>query len=323
LQDWDIFLLFSYDLTGKRLAMFSSQSDPARWGTFPAAAVMFHRADVSSGRNEVHVIHTPEDMILPRPDTQRAKYTNQRFLTFLSKVRTGFVKDVYDRPADAVLASGFSAEARIDPSLRVIRLPERPWERWLFPDFVTKARELGLTGYNQIPTDGKRFVADTGELSLDYGRGVMKIDTPCTQGAIGFLAEKGPHELGSLQIASQTEFAAITATSLDGEPLGRSRRVLVTAVGRAENTAQGFTPPSPEQLRWTPTAWMLPGEGRLPVIVEPIQAEVRLQMPGLSRGHALDATGKRCKELECAHESGFVTLQLGTAGSIWCEIVVQ
>ena len=35
----------------KRLSMFRSQSDPARWGEFPAAAMMFHRHDVAAAKS--------------------------------------------------------------------------------------------------------------------------------------------------------------------------------------------------------------------------------------------------------------------------------
>ena len=179
-----------------------------------------------------------------------------------------------------------------------------------------------MSGYERMQAESQRFDADTGELSLDYGRGLLTINTRRTQAAIGFLAEAGPQELGDVTIDCETAFAAITVTSLDGQPLGDARRVLVTAVGRAENTAQGFTPPSPEQSKWTPTAWMLPGEGRLPVIVEPIRADVRLSVPGPAKAYSLDATGKRSMQLDCANQLGSVQLQLEGAKSIWCEVVV-
>jgi hypothetical protein len=323
LQDWDIFLLFSYDLSERRLSMFRSQSDPARWGEFPAAAMMFHRGDVARGKNEVHVIHTAEDRFAPQPDTLHATYTNHRFLTFLSKVRTGFVDDVYQGQADAVLACGLSADAPVQSPSKVIRLPQLPWETWLYPEFVRSARELGLPGYERMRTDTKRFDSDTGQLSLDYGRGRFTINTACTQAAIGFLAEAGPQKLDGLEIDCRTEFAAITASSLDGQPLGTARRVLLTSVGRAENTSQGFWPPTAQQRKWSATSWMLPGEGRLPVIAEPIEAEVRLPMPGPATVYALDSTGKRQAPLKTDSRNGLVMINPADAQSIWCEIVVQ
>ena len=323
LQDWDIFLLFSYDPDEPRLSMFRSQSDPARWGEFPAAAILFHRHDVAAARNEIHVVHTAEDTFAPWPDTSHARHTLQRFLTFLSKVRTGFADGTYQGRPDAVLACGRSADVQVEGATPVIRLPGRPWDEWLYPKFVQAAQRLGLAGYERMAVDGKRFDADTGELALDYGKGLFLIDTPCSQGAIGFLGEAGTQRLGAVEIDCRNRFAAIVGTSLDGQPLGAARRVLVTGVGRAENTAQGFWPPSPEQVKRNPTAWMLPGEGRLPVIAEPVHAEVRLEMPGPAVVYALDATGRRKTRLDSRRREGRIVFDPADARSIWCEVVMQ
>jgi hypothetical protein len=322
LQDWDMFLLFSYGLDGTRLSMFQSHSDPARWGTFPAAALMFHRHDVAAARNEVHVVHTPEDTLTPRPHTRRARYTNYRFLTFTSKVRNVFLEDAYRGDADVVLATGISAGARIEGTAGAVRFPARDWETWLYPRFVETARGLGLPGYDAMNAAAKRFDSDTGELSLAYGEGRLTINTPRTKSAIGFLARAGSIDLDGLRIDCATDFATVTATALDGAPLGRSRHVLVTAVGRAENTAQGFWPPSPEQRSRSIVSWMLPAEGRAPVIVEPIRADVRLQVPGPAEVYALDPTGKRETRLASTTEGGLLRMNLAGARSVWCEVVV-
>jgi hypothetical protein len=68
---------------------------------------------------------------------------------------------------------------------------------------------------------------------------------------------------------------------------------------------------------------MLPGQGRLPVIAEPVEAEVRLAVPGPAVVYALDPTGKRQGRLEARVDSGAVVLNPGIARSIWCEIVVE
>ncbi len=322
LQDWDVFLLFSYSIDGKGLSMFRSQSDPARWGEFPAAAMMFHRHDVAAARNEVHVVHTPGDAFTLRPHTRNAKYTNYRSLTFTSKVRNAFVHDTFRSDADAVLACGLSADAKVEGKAKTIRLAGQPWQEWLYPEFVQAARELQLPGYDTMDADLKRLDSDTGELSLDYGQGLLTINTPSTKSAIGYLAKAGSIDLGGLRIDCQTEFATVTATSLDGASIGRSRHVLLTSVAKVENTAQGFWPPTAKQRSWGPMSWMLPAEGRLPVIAEPVQAEVCLKVPGLATVYTLDATGKRRGTIETAGDSGVLQLNPAAAQSIWCEIVV-
>ncbi len=322
LQDWDMFLLFSYGIDGERLSMFRSQSDPARWGTFPAAAFMFHRHDVATARNEVHVVHTLEDTVTPRPHTRRMRYTNYRFLTFTSKVRNVFIDHSYRGVADVVLACGLSAGARIDDSTPVVRFPERPWEAWLYPKFVKAVQKLSLPGYERAEPAAKRLDSDTGELSLDYGEGVLTINTARTKAAIGYLATRGAIDLHGLRIACRTPFAAVTATSLDRAPLGQSRRVLVTAVARAENTAQGFWPPTPKQRSRSHMSWMLPAEGRPPVLAEPVHAAVHVKVPGRAVVYALDPTGKRRDRVTTTGGAGVVILDPAAARSIWCEITV-
>ena len=323
LQDWDIFLLFSYSTKEQRLSMFRSQSDPARWGEFPAAALMFHRHDVAAAQNEIHVVHTPKDTFTLRPHTRNAKYTACRFLTFTSKVRNVFIEDAYRGDADAVLACGLSADAIVESGASVIRLAARPWEAWLFPKFVEAARKRHLPGYDRMSSNAKRLDSDTGELSLDYGDGLWTINAPRTKSAVGYLAKAGQIDLDGLSIDCRTEFAAVTATSLDGAPIGRSRRVLLTSVGRVENTAQGFWPPTPKQRPWSPMSWMLPAEGRLPVIAEPVQARLGLKVPGPATVYALDATGKRRGRVEATSDSGILLLNPAAARSVWCEVVVQ
>ena len=326
LQDWDAVLLFSFALDEGGLSMFRSQTDPARWGEFPAAALMFHRHDVATARNEVHVVHTRDDTATYQPDERYAPYTNFRYLTFLSKVRQAFAEDVYRGSADVVLAGGASAEIPVEGKSKVIRLAQSSWEEWLYPKFVDAARKLALPGYEQIDAHAKQFDSDTGQLSLDYGRGLLTINSPRTKGAVGFLADGGRLELDGLSVAGETNFGAIVATSLDEEPIGRSRRVLLTAVARAENTAQGFWPNPHNPKSWSPyTSWMLPGEGRKPVIAEPVRAEIAIEMPGPAAVYALDETGKRRGSLRAETNGGRLQLKLDTseAKSIWLEIVVE
>ncbi len=323
LQDWDMFLLFSYGIEGNRLSMFNSQSDPARWGEFPAAALMFHRHDVAAARNEVHVVHTPEDTFTLRPHTRRAKYTNYRFLTFISKVRNAFIDDAYRGAADVVLACGLSADAKVEGDTKTVRLAQLPWREWLYPKFVEAARELGLPGYERINGESKRLDSDTGQLSLNYGDGLWTINTPRTKAAVGRLAGAGRIDLAGLSIDCQAGFAAVTATSLDGAPIGRSRHLLLTSVARVENTAQGFWPPTPKHRSWSPTSWMLPGQGRPPVIAEPVEGQIRLKIPGPATVYALDPTGTRRGRVESTSENGILLLNPAAARSIWCEVVVR
>ena len=86
------------------------------------------------------------------------------------------------------------------------------------------------------------------------------------------------------------------------------------------NTGQGFWPPKPSTK--SVTSWMLPAQGRPPVIAEPVKAEVRLKVPGPADVYALDPSGKRRERLATTTKAGVVRLNPAAARSIWCEIVV-
>jgi hypothetical protein len=68
---------------------------------------------------------------------------------------------------------------------------------------------------------------------------------------------------------------------------------------------------------------MLPGEGRLPVIVEPIQAEVSLKVPGPAKVYRLDSSGRRCGAVEGKASGDSVQFNPAEARSIWLEVVVD
>lgn len=324
LQDWDAVLLFSFGIERNELQMFRSRTDPARWGDFPAAALLFHRQDVSPARNEIHVAHSTDELNVLDPDQRYSPYSDFRYLTYMSKVRTAFVDGTYDAGADAVLASGRSAHVPVAEPQKVIRINDAPSEKFLYPQFVAAAKQLALSGYDHIDGTKQQFDSDTGQLSLNYQDGVFTVSTPRTQGAIGLLGKAGRLRLGALELSCQNQFAVIMVQSLSDQPLGQAKRVLVTAVGRAENTAQGFWPSPPNPKSWSPfTTWMLPAEGRAPVIAEPIHATLRLSVPGNAKIYALDPTGRRAQQLPAKYDGKTIEFDPATARSIWCEVTTN
>ncbi|MFA5190813.1 MAG: hypothetical protein WC740_08805 [Verrucomicrobiia bacterium] len=141
-------------------------------------------------------------------------------------------------------------------------------------------------------------ISDTGEITHDWQSGQVKIDTPRTQAIIGFFGRK-PVETRDLRLTlPDGAFAAVALTSLDGEPLSKSQRVLLTATGRAD--------PS--------------GEPRL----EPVAGEVTLRSLAPSQRDrkvfALDLTGRRLGEVPLADRGFRLQPKLNVA---WYEIIAE
>jgi hypothetical protein len=84
----------------------------------------------------------------------------------------------------------------------------------------------------------KTVRSSTRELTLDYEKGLLKINSPTAQGASGNLKAAGGFALTDYRIESEMDNGHIILVSLDGQPLGRSRRMLLQVM--SEEKATGF-----------------------------------------------------------------------------------
>jgi hypothetical protein len=108
---------------------------------------------------------------------------------------------------------------------------ELPWLRAsTIPEGAKVLTDLSRPG---LSAEATSLTSDTGELMRDWQRGLFTIDTPRSQGAVGWLGEAGPVTLADCTIRVTNPKAAVILSSLDGRPLRQSGRILVTAVARA------------------------------------------------------------------------------------------
>lgn len=275
LQDWDGLLFFAYDPGGQTLSWFGNQSDPVRWGQFPAAALMFHRHDVAAAGRTIYLGYSEADVFRAGPSHSRREVSPYRQLAYVSKIRNTYFDETHDGRGTRISGATYSppADAIGNPSRRS---------------------------------------SDTGELSLDAQAGLFTIDTPRTKAVVGFLGQAGPITLQGLSVRATTPFAAILATAMDDAPIASSRRLLITAVARAENTGQAFA----ENKR------TVPERGRLPVLAEPVRAELSIEVAGPAEVFPLDATGRRCRRVSAVHNGHTLRVTLDEVHSPWCEVVI-
>jgi hypothetical protein len=115
---------------------------------------------------------------------------------------------------------------------------------------------------------------------------------------------------GRLEIQSPS-FAALTLTSLDGLSFDKSRSLLVTACGRAENVNMGFS----ADRRTLGTNW-----GGPPSRIEAVAGRVRLP-PGDWKASALAPDGSARSEVPVQHEGGTTWLPLAPASTtMWYRL---
>jgi hypothetical protein len=82
----------------------------------------------------------------------------------------------------------------------------------------------------------KTVASSTGELKLDYGKGVLVIDAAGAQGLSGALRAAGTVSLRDLTIASDLELGHIVVVALDARPLASSERMLLQVMSEEKAT---------------------------------------------------------------------------------------
>ena len=90
-------------------------------------------------------------------------------------------------------------------------------------DYGSKGETKVVPLEKYIDQQNKTVTSATGEMKIDWGRGVFTLNTPKTRGVAGFLAEAGGNfKLGSATITSSNKYASIMLTAMDNQPLENS-----------------------------------------------------------------------------------------------------
>ena len=92
-----------------------------------------------------------------------------------------------------------------------------------------------------VDVEKKTVRSMTGELLWDFGKGIVTVDAPQANGAVGFLAKGGEISLGTLKLSSPLEYGSVLLVSLDDKPLATSGRMLLQLMTEDKN--YGFKAP--------------------------------------------------------------------------------
>jgi hypothetical protein len=250
---------------------FDTFNDPAKFGLFYNAALLFRRGDVSPAR-ETLAVRVPENAI---------------------ELEAAGVKRVEGKPD----------VPRTDiPALR--RFPETRRVGLLLPGCEAPADREVAPSEEPAEVPGQDLLSDTGQLHRNHRKGVAWIDTPRTKAAYGFLGETDPIELDGLKLTVRTGFAVLGLSSLTDEPLNRSDHMLLTAVGRADNTGARYNPEHTERL----------DIGHGPVLIEVIRAELELvtEQPDL-QVWSVDPLGFLTGRIPAEYRDGRLSFEIGEA----------
>jgi hypothetical protein len=166
-----------------------------------------------------------------------------------------------------------------------------------------QSQEIDLTKY--IDPQRKIVHSVTGEITLDYGQGLCKLDTPKAQGVTGFLKAAGPCRFTDVEIRSGNDYATVLVVAMDDKPLRESGKILVQ-VGTTERPLGWKTKPISMNGR---AGEQVVSYGHAPWMIVRSDVEIAIANPALKTARALDANGMPVKTIPLEPSAGRTTFK--------------
>jgi hypothetical protein len=278
-QDWDAIYLFDYhDAADKwdsdRIrGFFAVNSNPAKTALLPAAAMMFLRGDLA-----------------PAPEETRLDIPEKSVVQMLARngPDIGAAWNEVGGVWPDALRGRVSVAFRSDEK-GALKLAPRP-----------------------LKSDTKPAVTWRG---AGTDRAVFTADSPRSKAAVGLLGGQTV-ELSGWTVKHSGDaptFAAVALTAMDDRDTARSRSLLLTAVGRVENTG----------MRWNADRNSVGNQwGTGPTLAEGVPAAITLRtQTRTATVHALDAIGKRRSVVDARLADGILSFTIGPEHkTLWYEI---
>jgi hypothetical protein len=151
----------------------------------------------------------------------------------------------------------------------------------------------------------------TGELMLDYGKGISVLNAPKAQGVTGFLkAAGGKFSTRNLQITSSNDYASLLVVSLDRQPLNVSKRVLVQIGTTLRPTGWQEKPATRKIGESTVSGAEVVSIGSAPWQVQDTNMQLSIANTSLKRARLLDANMMPIKDVPVRRAAGKLQVTL-------------
>jgi hypothetical protein len=137
----------------------------------------------------------------------------------------------------------------------------------VLPGMTAKGDILTKPDVAVIDLESDEILSDTKQLYRNLRKKIGWIDTPNTKAVYGFVGKEGGIALTNCNINVKTDFATLAISTLTNEPIEHSSNMLLTAVGRADNSGSKYNLERTRQID--------PGHG--PILVEIIEATVEIK----------------------------------------------
>ena len=264
---------------------------PTIAGGFPAASLLYRGGYVKQGQPAVH---------------------EERALTSLWNREDPIIAEgpAFDPNRDPGVAPGSPARANglkgADPLAFLVGPVEVKYDG--NPANTRVAPEVARL----VDPKAKTIRSSTGEVLLDYGKGICTVDAPKAQGACGFLGQGGPIKLGEVSIRSNNSFAAVLVVALDDQPLASSKKTLVQVTTAARPTGWAA---SPAEFAAAPNGPKVRGlevtqTGHAPWRVADTEVGLALKNPNFTKATRLDPAGYPVQDVPVTRTKTGLTLTL-------------
>jgi hypothetical protein len=145
-------------------------------------------------------------------------------------------------------------------------------------------------------------MSDTKELYRNLNKKIGWIDSPRTKVVYGMVGNEGDISLNNLKINVKTDFATVAISSLTDAPVQNSDNLLLTAVGRADNTGAKYNETHDHQIEI----------GHGPIQVEIIEATVELKTDKKNlRVFSINPQGFIIGYIPCEYKDGVFRFEIG------------
>ena len=183
-------------------------------------------------------------------------------------------------------------------------------------NILTHRLEVSFTKGGKLQADISKKAGSV--VSWDAGAGLYTVDAPAAKAVVGRCTGRATQLDGAAFDVKQNarNFAVLTLNAVDGQPLARSRRLLLAAAGNVENTGMGWN----EDHTSVGRSW-----GRAPTMCEGIAARVTMATGAKGvKVHALDGSGARMAEVPSTLAGGKLSFDIGPAfKTLWYEIAAE
>jgi hypothetical protein len=276
---------FTRDASGNRAMNRWTCSVPGLIGQFPANALLYRLGYLKSGEVAFHEEKPMEKLwnrevspiveetnFDPNRDTKNNLNTGTDSEISPLAFLTGKVEVVY---------GGDASKTNISPDLKQLIDPEK-----------------------------KLIKSSSGEMEWDYGNGICQVSSEKAKGVCGFLSGKQKFNLGSVQINTKNNYAAIWVVAMDNVPVEKSGKILIQV-----GTVYQPTGWKEEECDFKADNQNLHGfkvvdTGKMPWKADDTQVTVEILNADLKKASLLDAGGYVVGNVPLRKSKGKVSLTL-------------